>query len=115
MDALPKDPRSGVLALVDQATLATDCSVSSTFPVTITASRTMGAPTGMRAGQRCVWPIKQGGTGSYLITWDTVFSFSTTVPQPTLSTAVGAIDLIGAIYDATGLKWRVCAVDLGHT
>lgn len=107
--------REGVRTLTDQATLATDCDRASTFDVTLGASRTMGAPTNMATGQRCVWRIKQGGTGSYVITWNAAFRFSTTVPSPTLSTAVGTMDMVGAIYNSTASKWDVCAVSLGYT
>ncbi len=100
------------LTLTDQATIATNAALGNTGDVTLTASRTMGAPTNPTDQQRFVWRIKQGGSGSYTITWNAVFDWGV-VGAPTLSTSVGKIDLCGGIYNATAAKWQMVTPALG--
>jgi len=89
--------------LTDAATIAWDVSANQTCKVTLTASRTMGTPTGLEDGLQCCLTIIQGGSGSYIVTWPSVFKFTGGV-APTTSTAVGAIDKIFFESDGTNLE-----------
>lgn len=104
-----------VVTLTDQATIATDASLGNTGDVTITASRAMGVPTNPRDGENFTWRITQGGSGSFLITWDvTAFDFGA-AGAPTLSTAAGSVDLVGGKYNAAKAKWQMVPASLGYT
>lgn len=85
--------------LTDAATIAWDTNSGRIATVTIGASRTMGAPTNAKVGTYVLYVI-QGGTGSYNITWNSVFKWPGGV-APTLSTAVGRRDIFTFIYDGT--------------
>lgn len=61
-----------------------------------------------------MYRITQGGSGSYTITWDPVFQFSTNLPAPVLSTAVGVKDYIGFCYDSGLAKWHCVSYALGY-
>lgn len=57
-----------------------------------------GAPAGPT---NLVLKVTQGGTGSYTITWPGTVKWPNGGSAPTLSTAVGAIDIITLYYDGT--------------
>jgi hypothetical protein len=87
--------------LTDQATITWDMNAGSVGAVTLTASRTMAAPTNLRVANYILRVI-QGGTGSYGMTWNAVFKWPSGI-APTLSTAVGAVDIVSCTSDATNL------------
>ena len=88
--------------LTDAATIAWDVSVSPVAKVTLTASRTLGAPTNGAAGQFISIAIIQGGSGSYTITWNSAYEF-TADTAPTLTTTVGKADLF--VFRYNGAVW----------
>ncbi len=90
-------------------TFTPDASASETVDMTLVASSTVAAPSNPADGQRLLLRIKQGGSGSYTITWDAVFLFGTTLTSITLSTAVNSVDQVLFIYDSGISKWRVSA------
>ncbi len=98
-----------VVALTDAATIAVDASLGNDFRVTIAASRTMGNPSNPTNGQQIIFQVAQGGSGSSTITWGSAYEFSTSLPQPTLSTTAGLTDLLGFIYNATKGTWLLAA------
>jgi len=98
-----------VVALADAPTIAVNASLGNDFRVTIAASRTMGNPANAADGQKIVFQITQGGTGSCTITWGSLYEFSSALPQPTLSTIVGQTDLLAFIYNAALGKWLFVA------
>lgn len=102
----------GVVALVDAATIATNAALGSVFDVTIAADRILGAPTNPSDGQLCTWRIKQGPSGSHLLTYNAVFNFGS-IGAPTLSTVAGKIDHIIARYNGSTSKWEVELVVIG--
>lgn len=97
---------SGVAAITDAATIATDASLGNTFTVTLAGNRTMGAPTNPVNGQRILYRITQDGTGSRTLAWNAVFGFSTSLPVPVLTTTAGAIDYVGFVYSSASTKWH---------
>lgn len=103
-----------VVVLTDAATVAVDASLGNVFTVTIAASRTIGAPINPTNGQKIILRIRQGGSGSYTITWNAVYRFGTDITTPTLSTAVGKTDYVGFIYNSTDSKWDCVAVSRGY-
>jgi hypothetical protein len=87
--------------LTDQATITWDTSLGRVATVTIGASRTMAAPTNLKVGTY-ILSVIQGGSGSYTITWNGVFKWPAGV-APSLTTTVGARDLITFYSDGTNL------------
>lgn len=81
-----------VVVLTDQATIAWNTAQGQVAEVTLTASRTMGAPSNVINGRTYLLMVIQGGTGSYAITWNAVFKWrGGTVPTGTAT--VGAVDI----------------------
>lgn len=101
--------------LTEGANIATDASIAFHFRVTLTASgQQIDNPTNGRDGQTILYQIVQGGAGSNTVVWDTEFSFSTDIAQPTLSTTVGNIDLILFLRDSPNAKWMCTGVSRGY-
>lgn len=98
-----------VVILTDAPTIAVDASLGNVFRVTIAASRTMSNPANAVDGQKIVFLVTQGGGGSCILTWGSLYEFSTGLPQPTLSTAVGQTDLLAFIYNGALGKWLFVA------
>ena len=86
--------------LTDQATITWDVSTSPVAKVTLTASRTLAAPTNGAAGQFISIAIIQGGSGSYTVTWNSAYEFTGDV-APTLTTTVSKADLFVFRYNGT--------------
>lgn len=87
--------------LTDGATISWNTASGQVATVTIGASRTMGAPSNLKVGTYILHVI-QGGSGSYGITWNSVFKWPAGV-APVLSTTVGARDVFSFISDGTNL------------
>lgn len=66
--------------------------------VTLTANRTVAAPTNLQDGVTYTFHPIQGGSGSYTLSWDSVWDFGA-AGVPVLSTAVGKEDKIVAQYN----------------
>jgi hypothetical protein len=88
--------------------------------VTLTASRTLGTPTGTPTdGQPLLLEIIQGGSGSYTLTAESVvtagsYRFGSDVTGFTLSTAVGKKDLILLTYLSDMTGWAVASISKGY-
>ena len=98
-----------VVALTDAPTIAVNASLGNDFRVTIQANRTMGNPANPADGQKIVFQVTQGTSGSLTLTWGGAYEFSTGLPQPTLSTTAGQTDLLAFIYNAAKGKWLLAA------
>ncbi len=70
--------------------------------LTLTQNCTLTFPTAV-AGQSLTVVVKQGGSGSYTITWPSEVKWDNG-NDPTLSTAIGAIDVIG-FFSPDGTNW----------
>lgn len=99
--------------LTDAATIIVDASRANTFRVTLGGNRTMGAPSNPLKNQKIIFKIYQDGTGNRTLTWNAIFRFSTDIPSPTLSTAAGALDYVGFIYNEADVKWDCIALVQG--
>lgn len=107
-----------VVELTDAATIAVDASLGNVFDVTLGDNRTMGNPTNAPADgytQKIIFRVKQDGTGSRTLAWDTDYRFSTDLASPTLTTTAGATDLIGFVYHQDDGKWDCVALNQGFT
>jgi hypothetical protein len=79
------------------------------WTLTLTADGwVIGAPLNPTPGMTICFKIVQGGIGSYTVTWNAVWLWAGGGAAPTLSTAVGAIDMVSAMYDGT--NWLANAV-----
>lgn len=70
--------------------------------LTLLGNITMAAPTNMNAGEVYTLKLIQGGAGSYLVTWNSVFKWANGT-APTLSTPVGSIDILNFVSDGSNL------------
>lgn len=80
--------------------------------ITLTGAATVNLSGGVD-GQSVVLRIRQDATGSRIITWGTMIRFSTDVPEPTLSTAVDALDYLAFRYNSTDSKYDLMAENKG--
>ncbi|MCX5792532.1 MAG: hypothetical protein NTY45_10045 [Elusimicrobia bacterium] len=94
-------------SLTDAATIAVDWDNGNTQSVTIGASRTVTFADG-RDGGKYILIIKQGGTGSYTITWPATVRWPNGLAA-TLTTTVGKTDWIGFIYNGVDSKYDAVA------
>jgi hypothetical protein len=98
-----------VVALTDAATIAVDASLGNDFRVTLGGNRTMGTPSNATGGQQIIFQVTQGSGGPFTLSWGSGYEFSAALPQPSLSTTAGQIDLLGFIYDAARGTWLLAA------
>lgn len=81
-----------------------NCCASNVFRHVLTQNVTFLTPNNPISGQVINIILKQGGSGSYTVTWPSNFKFPGGTP-PTLSTAVGAKDVLTCQYDSADLEW----------
>lgn len=94
-----------VIALTDAASITCDSDVMDVGAVTITANRTIAAPTGTPAdGQLLTYRITQDGTGGWIVTWDAAFDFASAVPAPT--SAAGTTAYYVFRWNSTAAAWQ---------
>lgn len=98
-----------VVDLTDGATIAVDAALGNIFTVTLGGNRTLSNPTNPNRGQKIIIRVKQDGTGSRTLSFDTKYRFSTDLPSPTLSTTGGKTDYLGFIYNKDDDKWDYIA------
>ena len=82
-----------VTTLVDATTITADFSLGNNFVVTLTANRTLGAPTSPVAGQGGVITIKQDATGGRTLAFNSIWKFPNGT-VPTLTTTANATDVL---------------------
>jgi hypothetical protein len=99
-----------VVTLTDAATIALDASAGNDFRVTITANRTMGAPTNLADGQSFTIAITQDATGSRTMTWNAAYKFGA-AGAPTLTTTANGSDVLA--FKAFGGNARYLGSALG--
>lgn len=86
-------------SLIDGAIISWDVSEGAMGVVTLNGNRTMAAPTGLREGEAYALVIYQDVVvGSRLLTWSTSYKWPGGT-APTLSTAIGAKDILSFICE----------------
>lgn len=107
---------SGPITLTDNATIATDASLSNYFRVTIAGNRTLGIPTNPTDGQKALWEITASGAARTISpTTGSTGSFKFGSDFSTIPTiASGTTTFIGAIYRTSSARWHILSVAQGH-
>ena len=104
-----------VISLIDAATIALDASLGNDFRVTLGGNHIVGTPSNQTDGQQIVLQVTQGTGGPYTITWGSGYEFSSSLPQPTLSTTAGQTDVLGFVYNAGIGSWLLTTFVKGFT
>lgn len=97
---------SGVLVL--------DYAVSSVFDVTLTeniTTLTLSNPLASSSLTKMLFMIEQGGTGSYTVAWPVSVKWASAT-APTLSTAVGNVDIVEMFTIDNGTTWHASVYSL---
>ena len=104
-----------VFALTFATTIAVNAALGNECNVTLTSSAgTLGSPSNPVDGQTLIVNVKQDATGGRTMAFGAAYSFSTSLPSPTLSTAANARDKLGFIYHAATSKWDFVAFVSGY-
>jgi hypothetical protein len=107
-------PAVAGLTFVASGTTAVNAALGNDYNLTLTASTTtLGNPSNPVDGQVIRFRITQGGSGSYTLAYGTAYDFGAT-GAPTLSTTVGAVDILGFEYVASLAKWCYLGSALGN-
>jgi hypothetical protein len=89
--------------LTDEANISWDLDDAQTAVITLGDDRTMDNPTNMVAGATYVLRIKQDGTGTRLITWDTAYLWAGGVAPTLTTTLTTGLDVISFYSDGTSM------------
>lgn len=114
-----KTVKTPVVLSAAVANIATNAALGDAFRVTLGAATpyVLKAPTNPTDGQMAIWELGQDGTGNRALTLETGvaggFEFGSSLTSITLSTAAGAIDVLGARYVASKNRWLVLAFQPG--
>lgn len=92
------------VALTDAATITVNCALGNVFRVTLAGNRTLAAPTNPVDGKVITIKFKQDAGGNRTIAWPANFLWQDG-EAPVLSTAVGAEDVLTAVYYASDASW----------
>lgn len=92
---------SGITTLTDGATVAWDMSPGNVYSLTLGGDRTIAAPTNVKPGYTYLLFLYQDGTGTRLVTWNSVFKWAG-AEAPTLTTTASAVDILTFVADASG-------------
>ena len=100
--------------LTDASTITWDVIASPVAKVTLSANRTIAAPSGSTpaAGQFIALTVIQDGTGSRTLTWNATYEFASDT-APTLTTTANLGDLF--IFKYNGSKWLEVGRNLALT
>lgn len=90
--------RQPFLVLTDAATIAVDFDLANNFFVTITADRTIGAPSNVVSGQTGYLVIKQDGSGGHIPSFNVIWDFGIDGPPDVITTA-GSKAFLGYVVD----------------
>lgn len=103
------NPSNIVQALTDGATISWDANSGAIATVTLGGSRTMAAPTNLKAGGFYRLIVTQDVTGGRTLTWNAVFKAQGggTMPQP--ETTAAAVTIFDFTSDGTNLYTAQCS------
>jgi Putative Ig domain len=102
-----------VVTLTDASTVSINAAAGNDFRLLTTSAvgstRQLGTPSNPVDGQRIDLMVTQPASGGpCTLSYASGYLFSSSLPQPTLSTAAGYTDLLGFIYNAVLGKWLFC-------
>lgn len=84
---------AGYITLSDASTIAIDFSAGFNFQVTISANRTLGNPTNVKAGQSGLILVTQDAVGGRTLSYGSAYKFANGV-APSLSTSANAVNAL---------------------
>jgi len=94
--------------LTDAATVSWSMSSGFDYVLTLGGSRTMGAPTNTKVGQKGRLTVIQPASGGpYTLSWNSVFKFDANT-APVLSTAANAVDVL--YYDVRASNFIIISL-----
>jgi hypothetical protein len=93
-------------SLSDGASIAWDLDANQVCNVTITADRTMAAPTNNKQGRTYILRVIQDATGGHSLTWNAEFLWGPD-GAPTLANAANDVTVIAFYDDGTSLHGKV--------
>lgn len=93
-----KDQGTHGFALTDAATITVDCSNGNVLKVTLAGNRTLGAPSNCIDGHTYQFRVKQDGSGSRTLAYNSAYKFPGGA-APTLTTTASAKDYVTCVYD----------------
>lgn len=103
-----------VIQLAFASSIAVNAGLGNAFNLTLTASTgTLANPSNPVDGEKITFRITQGTGGSFTLAYGTAYDFGVS-GAPTLSTAAGAVDIIGFEYVASISKWCYLGPALGN-
>lgn len=92
--------RFPLATLTDGATINWDLNTQQVAQVTLAGNRTLAAPTNIQSGGTYILLVRQDGTGSRTLTFNSAYKFPT---APFLSTTANSIDIFSFVSDGTNL------------
>lgn len=95
------------------ASMTFDLSVGEIGTVTLTGNPTIAFSNGVN-GQVYTLRLKQDGTGTRVVTWDSAVRHSVDLPAPALSTAINVTDYLSFRYNSDGSKYDLVAINRGY-
>jgi hypothetical protein len=95
------------------ATPTIDWTAKDVSKITLTGSAVI-TNTGAVDGQKMILQVEQGGSGGYTVSFTSETKFGTSFTSITLSTAVGAMDMIGLVYSAINNKYNIVSFAAGY-
>ena len=108
LNSVPGWVQPRVQTVVYSATPTISWSNIDVTKVTITGNITI-TNSGAVDGQKLLLQVTQGGAGGYTIAFTTETKFGTDITTVTLSTSIGAMDMIGLVYTSATGKYNVVA------
>ena len=103
-----------MVTLTDAATISIDAALGNNFKVTLGGNRTLGNPTNGVDGQKITIRVRQDGTGSRTLAYDTKYRFGNSLSSITLTTTANKTDYLGFVYHAADDKWDAVSFADGY-
>lgn len=89
-------------SLTDAATIAWDLDVAQVCSVTLTANRTLGAPTNMKAGGTYIVIVRQDGSGGHTLAFNSAYKWSSGV-TPVVASGASDVSILSFVSDGTNM------------
>ena len=104
-----------VVSIADGTSVTIDANTTDLATQTNTQAAgtlTINAPTGtLENGQKFIFRLQSSNVQTF--SWNAVFSGSTDLSLPTVSSGASKYDYMGFIYNSTAIKWQILAKNFG--